>query len=70
MYIYIHVLNMCVSVDYSNAEYGEGSGPFWLDGLSCQESDESIFSCSRNLKRLYYNGCNKDVVVLCEREFD
>ena len=27
------------------AYYGEGSGPIWLDGLSCNSNDQSLLQC-------------------------
>lgn len=60
------IFYVLVNNDGLSAYYGEGSGQFWISGLNCEDSDETIFSCARS--DLKESDCSKDAVVLCDRE--
>ena len=50
---------------YDNAFFGEGTGPVFLDGVSCTGSEETLISCPR--QAMVADGCrhNKDAGVQC-----
>ena len=34
------------AIAYSNARYGQGTGPIWLDNLACTGAEYNLTSCS------------------------
>ena len=53
------------------AYFGEGSGLVLLDGVNCDGSEESLFSCSTGSLNGQHN-CNhgKDVGVSCQGDYN
>ena len=54
-----HVLYTCTDATaYSNAHFGESSGPYHLDDLRCNGYEANLLSCSRGYTTggLYNNG--------------
>ncbi|XP_071480512.1 galectin-3-binding protein B-like [Diadema antillarum] len=54
------------SAHYTEAHFGEGSGPIWLDPIRCDGTEQSLLQCRRA-----YWGCencehNEDAGVRCE----
>ena len=51
-----------------NTNYKLGGDPFWLQGLKCNGSENSLLDC--NYTNIIETGCDSDdpVVVMCDRE--
>jgi len=54
-------------VPHINAFYGRGTGPIWLDSLSCTGSETNLVNCSHRGVGItsYYCGHDDDVGVQC-----
>ena len=52
----------------SNARFGEGIGPIWLDNVGCRGTEDSLFSCHHN--GVGYHNCvhSEDAGVICRGE--
>ena len=50
---------------YGSATFGQGTGPIWLDDLSCSGSELTLLQCSH--RGLGSHNCthSKDVGVVC-----
>ena len=35
---------------FTNAAFGEGTGPIWMSNLTCVFNENSLFSCSRQVQ--------------------
>ena len=52
----------------SNARFGEGLGPIWLDNVGCSGAEDSLHSCHHNGVRNHNCGHSKDAGVICRGE--
>ena len=50
---------------FSNAHFGAGSGPIWLDDLQCNGNEEDISSCRSNGWAQHNCGHVEDAGVFC-----
>ena len=50
---------------YRNTRYGRGTGPIFLNLVSCRGSESSLFSCRHAGVGNHYCGHNKDASVRC-----
>ena len=65
---YIYYCVPCIgTIPYSNAYFGQGSGPIWLDDLRCNGHENSLISCTHDGIGVYtyYCGHDDDVSVVC-----
>uniref|UniRef100_A0A672HCY3 SRCR domain-containing protein n=1 Tax=Salarias fasciatus TaxID=181472 RepID=A0A672HCY3_SALFA len=51
----------------SNAAFGGGAGPIWLDDVSCSGSESSISDCRHSGFGVHNCGHYEDASVICER---
>ena len=59
-----------VSDKIVKADFGQGSGQYWLFNVRCHGNETSLFNCSRGALRDYScNGNDNDVAVLCDRKY-
>ena len=66
-----------VSDEIEKADFGKGSGQYWLSNVRCHGNEDSLFNCPRDA--LKDNSCNNNnnnnndndvvVVVLCDRKY-
>ncbi|KAF0037719.1 hypothetical protein F2P81_010593 [Scophthalmus maximus] len=49
-----------------NAAYGQGSGPIWLDDVSCSGREPSITDCRHQGFGVHNCGHNEDASIICE----
>uniref|UniRef100_A0A672HDF7 Soluble scavenger receptor cysteine-rich domain-containing protein SSC5D n=1 Tax=Salarias fasciatus TaxID=181472 RepID=A0A672HDF7_SALFA len=52
----------------SNAAFGGGAGPIWLDDVSCSGSESSISDCRHSGFGVHNCGHYEDASVICERK--
>ena len=52
---------------YYRAEFGEGTGPIWLDDLSCPSHAASILECNHNGWGVHNCRHSEDAAVKCKR---
>ena len=50
---------------YGSARYGQGTGPIWLDDVSCLGNESSLFSCGHRGVGNHNCGHSRDVGVRC-----
>ena len=48
-----------------SAHFGQGTGPIWLNGVSCNGLEPNITSCQHNAFGLNYCDHSKDIGVIC-----
>ena len=54
------ILPLQGAIAYSNAQFGYGSGPIWLDSLSCTGRESSLLNCSHRGIGVTYSFCGHD----------
>jgi len=42
----VSIHSLVDAVAYSNARYGQGTGPIWLDNLSCTGAEYNLINCT------------------------
>ena len=52
----------------TNAHFGQGNGPIWLDDVICMENDTLLSECSHNGVGIHDCAHHNDVGVICQRE--
>ena len=52
-------------IPYTNAFYGRGSGPIWLQYLSCTGNETNLLNCSHSGIGVSYCNHRSDVGVQC-----
>ena len=50
---------------YNSAYFGQGTGPIWLDDLSCSGSELTLLQCSHNGLGNHNCGHGEDASVRC-----
>ena len=52
---------------YTNAYYGEGSGPIWLNRLNCIGTENNLLQCPRtyDIGNPYRCSHSEDVSIVC-----
>lgn len=53
---------------FHTAHFGRGSGPIWMDGVSCGPEDNSILECSHGGWGVHDCSHSEDAGVCCERK--
>ena len=77
IYLYIHLYStLCVNkydtylctgaVAFSNAHFGAGVGPIYLDNVHCSGSESNLTDCSRSFTVSCNRGHHKDAGVRCQ----
>jgi len=59
-------LGMTGGVPLSNAYFGEGSGPIWMDNVGCSEAETSLKDCSHRGWGVHGDQHDEDAGVRCE----
>ncbi|XP_071480511.1 uncharacterized protein [Diadema antillarum] len=54
------------SASYTNAHFGQGSGPIFLDGTGCTGTENSLLQCPRCYWECHNCGHSEDAGVRCE----
>ena len=51
----------------NSATFGQGSGPIWLDDLTCSGNEADIDQCNKNGNKWGVHNCNhgEDAGVIC-----
>ena len=50
----------------ATATFGEGSGPIWLDEVSCSRSDLRLLDCNHRGWNVHNCGHSEDAGIICE----
>ena len=69
VYVFVHsIMRMCIvtagSVRRTNAYYGAGTGPIYMDNVGCNGRESSLFDCSLDANAAEDNH-NEDAGVFC-----
>ena len=67
---YLHVKCQAVlptgAVAFSNAHFGPGTGPIYLDNLDCSGNESNLTDCARSSYVSCYYGHAEDAGVRCQ----
>ena len=69
LYLFERCLSTMMPTDavaFSNAHFGAGVGPIYLDNVGCSGSESNLINCSNSSFFSCYNGHSEDAGVRCQ----
>ena len=54
------------AVAFSNAHFGTGVGPIYLDNVDCNGSESNLADCAKSFTVNCFSGHNEDAGVRCQ----
>ena len=63
------VCKLTDAVAFSNAHFGRGAGPIYLDNIDCSGSESNLFNCSNSSVVSCASGHWDDAGVRCQGRF-
>ena len=61
----IFLLHCAAPTATTDAQFGRGTGPIWLDNVVCSGNEESLDSCSHSEVGNHNCGHHEDAGVIC-----